>query len=104
MDGLEAKLKEKKDQPTTPSSEKAATATEASATAAAPASAVVPEKQSSLSVESSSGDTIEVKQQPLQPALDTTRAIEVPESAVYTPSPSRFANFSSVSRMQVHPV
>lgn len=92
VDGLEAKLKEKKDQPTTMSTEKA---TVASATASGSAPAVVPEKQPPSSVGSSSDDTIEVKQQPLQPVLDTAHTIEVPESAVYTPSPSRCADYPS---------
>lgn len=95
VDGLEAKLKEKKDQPSTPSSDKTATATAVSTIAAGPSCTVITEKKPSASVESSSGDTIEVKQQPLRPALDTARAIEVPESAVYTPSPSRCVDVPS---------
>lgn len=92
VDGLEAKLKEKKDQPTTPGSEKARTASGASATSTGPASAAVVEE--SPSADSNHGDTVEAKLQPIQPVVDTARAIEMAESAVYTPSPSRCASLS----------
>lgn len=92
VDGLEAKLKEKKDQPATSGSEKAPTAPGASAASTGPASAVV--VAVSPSAESNHGDTVEVKSQPPQPVVDTARAIEMAESAVYTPSPSRCANLS----------
>lgn len=96
VDGLEAKLKEKKDQPGTNSSAKTSSTPAPSASKVGSKPAVIPEEPPSSSVESSAGDTIEVKSQPIQPVIDTSLATEMMESAVYTPSPSRCANLPPI--------
>lgn len=96
VDGLEAKLKEKKDQPGASPTD--ATAVIPMSTTAAPAVASSPTSATAQDPPTSKkpvpGDTIEVKSQPLPPIIDTTRSIDVMESAVYTPSPSRCVNSS----------
>lgn len=100
VDGLEAKLKEKKENenPGSPTTEDGPPTPVA--TSSAPTTPILPPKPSSSvkptlkplvkpSVKPSVGDTIEVKQKPAPPAVDTTRVVEVAESAVYTPSSSR---------------
>lgn len=89
VDGLEAKLKEKKEQPGSP------TAESGPATSVA---APVPVTQTTSSESSSSaklnlGDTIEVKPKPKpsQPVIDTSRVVDMTESVLHTPSPSRSA-------------
>lgn len=89
VDGLEAKLKEKKEQPGSPTAE-----SDPATSVAAP----VPVTQT-ISPESSSsaklnlGDTIEVKPKPKpsQPVIDTSRVVDMTESVLHTPSPSRSA-------------
>lgn len=87
MDGLEAKLKEKKDQPGTPSTDIGPAASSAAQVPATLAASPEP----SSTVKPSVGDTIEVKQkpQPAQPVIDTTRVVDMTESVLHTPSPSR---------------
>lgn len=94
VDGLEAKLKEKKDQPGASPTD--ATALIPTSAIAAPAGASSPTSATaqdpSTSKKPAPGDSIEVKSQPLPPMIDTTRSIDVMDSAVYTPSPSRCVN------------
>lgn len=71
VDGLEAKLKEKKENPSSPSSENGLTTTE---------------EESTTTV----GDSTEMETKP-KTVVETPRAVEIPESAVYSPSPSRCA-------------
>lgn len=88
VDGLEAKLKEKKEQPGTPTTEEEPATP---VTLSAPTTPTIPPQPSS-SVMPAVGDSIEVKPKPAkppQPIVDTTRIVEVAESAAYTPSPSR---------------
>lgn len=85
VDGLEAKLKEKKEKPGTSTADIAP---------ASPVSTSVPAGSAMSEVESPSekqpdAETIEVKTQAMQPVVDTTHAVEVTETAVYTPSSSR---------------
>lgn len=108
VDGLEAKLKEKKDQPgaspTDASSLIPTSATAAPAGASSPTTAAAAQDPSS-SKKPVSGDSIEVKTQPVPPpTIDTTRSIDVVESTIYTPSPSRYANdySTSKSRRRIH--
>lgn len=93
VDGLEAKLKEKKDQPAASTADSTTvmptSATAAAAGASSPTTAST--QDPSTSQKSVSGDGGDVKLQPVPPAIDTTRSIEAIESAVYTPSPSRCA-------------
>lgn len=84
VDGLEAKLKSKKEQPGLPSSE-----TVASATEEASSSAVA---ESATTAHPTSTEDEEAKPQPV---IDTARTVDVTESAVYTPTSSRYAAFSS---------
>lgn len=83
VDGLEAKLKSKKEQPGLPSSE-----TVASATEEASSSAVA---ESATTAHPTSTEDEEAKPQPV---IDTARTVDVTESAVYTPTSSRYAAFS----------
>lgn len=95
VDGLEAKLKEKKDQPG-PSATDATPVITSSANAASAGStsptASIPQDPS-VSKKTASSESVELKSQSVPPAIDTSRSIEAMESAVYTPSPSRCANF-----------
>lgn len=104
VDGLEAKLKEKKDQPgaspTDASSLIPTSATAAPAGASSPTTSAAAQDPSS-SKKPVSGDSIEVKTQPVSPpTIDTTRSIDVIESAIYTPSPSRYANDYSTPKSE----
>lgn len=83
VDGLEAKLKEKKEQPTTPSSEDALPSVDE-----APSSSSV-----TVAVKPSSGDDGEAKS---RTDVDTTRVVDVADSVVYTPSTSRYDKSSSL--------
>ncbi|KUI74288.1 putative transcriptional regulatory protein PB1A11.04c [Cytospora mali] len=76
VDGLEAKLKEKKERPSTPASENAPTAVEDSS---ASSSAVA------AATKASCGEDGGTKS---RPDVDTVRVVDVTESAVYTPSTS----------------
>lgn len=77
VDGLEAKLKSKREQPGLPSSE-----TVASATEEASSSAVA---ESATTAHPTSTEDDETKPQPV---VDTARTVDVTESAVYTPTSS----------------
>ncbi|KAK7746410.1 hypothetical protein SLS53_002369 [Cytospora paraplurivora] len=77
VDGLEAKLKEKKERPPTPTSENGpSTVEEASSSSAAVAAAKASNR--------GNGDSSP------RPDVDVTRVVEVPDAAVYTPSTSRY--------------
>lgn len=110
VDGLEAKLKEKKEQPGSP------TAESGPATSVA---APVPVTQTTSPESSSSSklnlsDTIEVKPKPKpsQPVIDTSRVVDMTESVLHTPSPSRSATSlgkpwkteKQVNRNSDHPI
>ncbi|KAJ4406184.1 hypothetical protein N0V82_010172, partial [Gnomoniopsis sp. IMI 355080] len=86
VDGLEAKLKEKKDQPGSPTIE---TGSAASTAPPAPVTQTT-SPESSSSAKPSLGDTIEVKPKtkPAQPVIDTNRVVDMTESVLHTPSPS----------------
>ncbi|ROV93749.1 hypothetical protein VSDG_06935 [Cytospora chrysosperma] len=75
VDGLEAKLKEKKERPTTPTSEDAPPPVDE-----APSSSTV-----TVTAKESSGDDGETKS---RSDVDTTRVVDVADSVVYTPSTS----------------
>lgn len=100
VDGLEAKLKEKKDQPGTTSSAKTPYTPAPSAAEIVSKPAVIPEEPPSSSLQPSAADNIEAKSQPNQPVVDTSQGIEMLESAVYTPSPSRCADDQLGRRLQ----
>lgn len=91
VDGLEAKLKEKKDQPGSPTIE---TGSAASTAPPVPITQTT-SPESSSSAKPSHGDTIEVKPKPkpAQPVIDTNRVVDMTESVLHTPSPSRLATF-----------
>lgn len=109
VDGLEAKLKEKKEQPGSP------TAESGSAPSVAPPVPVTQttSPESSSSAKLNLGDTIEVKPKPKpsQPVIDTSRVVDMTEPVLHTPSPSRLATFlgkpwkrrQQVSRHSDHP-
>lgn len=82
VDGLEAKLKEKKERPNTPSSEDAQPSVDE-----APSSSSV-----TVIAKPSNGDDREAKS---RADVDTIRAVEAMDSAVYTPSTSRYDKSSS---------
>lgn len=93
VDGLEAKLKEKKENggssPTTTEDEPPTPIA-----ISAPTTPTIPSKPSVFPVNPAVmpgvGDTIEVKQKSAPPPdVDTTHAVEMTESVVYTPSSSR---------------
>lgn len=93
VDGLEAKLKEKKEQPGSPTIENGP---------AASIALPVPVTQktspeSSSSVKAGLGETIEVKSKPkpAQPVIDTSRVVDITESVLHTPSPSRLVTSTS---------
>lgn len=94
VDGLEAKLKEKKDQSGGSIIDAASliptSATTTSAGASSPTSSS--HQDPPTSKKSALGDKAEFKSQSLPPVVDTARSIDAMESAVYTPSPSRCAN------------
>lgn len=84
VDGLEAKLKEKKERPTTPSSEDAPPLVDE-----APSSSSV-----TVATKPSGADDGEAKP---RADLDTIRVADVADSAVYTPSTSRYDKSSSLA-------
>lgn len=83
VDGLEAKLKSKKDQSSLPSSETAVSAAEEASSSAV--------AESATTANPTSTEDDETKPQPV---IDTARTVDVTESAVYTPTSSRYADFS----------
>lgn len=83
VDGLEAKLKSKKEQPGLPNSETAASATEEASSSAV--------AESATTANPTSTEDDETKPQPV---IDTARTVDVTESAVYTPTSSRYATLS----------
>lgn len=106
VDGLEAKLKEKKDQPGASTADPASLIS--SSTTIGPAGSPSPTAAASQGPSTSktpvSGDNVEVKPQSVPPAIDTTRSIDAMESAVYTPSSSRYAKpILSVSSRRRNP-
>lgn len=82
VDGLEAKLKSKKEQAGLPSSETAASATEEASSSAV--------AESATAANPTSTEDDETKPQPV---IDTARTVDITESAVYTPTSSRYAAF-----------
>lgn len=85
VDGLEAKLKGKKEQTGLPSSEIAASATEEASSSA------VAESATTANPTSTEDDDTKP-----QPVIDTARPADLTESAVYTPTSSRYAALSCI--------
>lgn len=83
VDGLEAKLKNKKEQPGQPASEAVASATEEASSSSA----------AELATTANRNSTEDDDAKP-QPVIDTARAVDVTESAVYTPTSSRYDAYS----------
>lgn len=90
VDGLEAKLKEKKGQPESSTTDSRPATLNASSVPATQTAS--PESSSSMKPSAKVADSIEVKPKPkpAQPVIDTTtHVMDMTESVLHTPSPSR---------------
>lgn len=81
VDGLEAKLKEKKERPPTPTSDNAPLTAEEALSSSSSSSAVA------IAAKAINGDDGESQS---RPDVDMTRVADVTDAAVYTPSENRY--------------